>query len=49
MALPLDKNNEQRIGSRIFCPTKIRFITYYQLFRGKLEAAVRSYFVEQLP
>ena len=47
-ALPSDKNNEQCIGSHIFCPTKTRFITYYQLFCGKLEAAVHSCFVEQL-
>ena len=48
MVLPSDKNNEQCIGSQIFCPTKTRFITYYQLFCGKLEAAVHSCFVEQL-
>ena len=47
-ALPSDKNNEQCIGSHIFCRTKTRFITYYQLLCGKLEEVVHSCFVEQL-
>ena len=41
-------SSEQCIGSRTFCPTKIRFITYYQHLCGNLEAAVHSCFVEQL-
>ena len=35
MALPSDKNEEYFTVSRIFCPTKICFISYHQLFCGK--------------
>ena len=48
MAFPSDKNDEQRTSSRIFCPTKICLVMCYQLFCGKFEAAVYSYFVENL-
>ena len=47
MALPSNKNDKQFSGSLIFGPEKIRVIRY-QLFRGKLEAAVHICFVEQL-
>ena len=42
MALPSDKNDKQFGGSLIFCPTKIRGKRCYQLFCGKLGAAVHS-------
>ena len=48
MTLPFDKNDEQFTCSRIFCRTKIRFISYHQLFCGKLERGVNRCFVEQL-
>ena len=35
MALPSEKNEEYFTDSRIFCPTKICFISYHRLFCGK--------------
>ena len=48
MAFSLDKNDELFTSLCIFGPTKICFARYQQLFCGKLEAVVQSYFVENL-